>query len=57
MSKQSPRDQANHTDADALACEPGVIVRFARQAAELADADLIVLPGSRATVRDLGWLR
>ena len=48
---------SNHTDADALACEPGVIVRFARQAAELADADLIVLPGSRATVRDLGWLR
>ena len=32
-------------------------MRFARQAAELADADLIVLPGSRATVRDLRWLR
>ena len=25
--------------------------------AELADADLVVLPGSRATVADLGWLR
>ncbi len=48
---------SNHTDVDALACEPGVVVRFARQAAELADADLIVLPGSRATVRDLRWLR
>jgi adenosylcobyric acid synthase len=48
---------SNHTDADALACEPGVIVRFARQAAELADADLIVLPGTRATVSDLAWLR
>jgi len=48
---------SNHTDADALACEPGVVVRFARQAAELADADLIVLPGTRATVRDLAWLR
>jgi adenosylcobyric acid synthase len=32
-------------------------VRFARQAAELADADLIVLPGTRATVSDLAWLR
>jgi adenosylcobyric acid synthase len=48
---------SNHTDVDALACEPGVVVRFARQAAELADADLVVLPGSRATVADLGWLR
>jgi adenosylcobyric acid synthase len=48
---------SNHTDADALACEPGVVVRFARQAAELADADLIVLPGTRATVSDLAWMR
>jgi adenosylcobyric acid synthase len=48
---------SNHTDVDAIACEPGVLVRFARQAAELADADLVVLPGSRATVADLAWLR
>ena len=48
---------SNHTDVDALACEPGVLVRFARQPAELADADLVILPGSRATVRDLAWLR
>jgi adenosylcobyric acid synthase len=48
---------SNHTDVDALACEPGVVVRFARQPAELADADLIVLPGTRATVTDLAWLR
>jgi adenosylcobyric acid synthase len=48
---------SNHTDVDALACEPGVVVRFARQAAELADADLIVLPGTRATVADLAWMR
>ena len=48
---------SNHTDVDALACEPGVIVRFARHAAELADADLVILPGTRATVADLAWLR
>jgi adenosylcobyric acid synthase len=48
---------SNHTDVDALACEPGVVVRFARHAAELADADLVVLPGTRATVADLAWLR
>ena len=48
---------SNFTDADALAAEPGVLVRFADTPAELADADLVVLPGSRATVADLGWLR
>src|SRR5580692_7740799 len=48
---------SNFTDADALAAEPGVLVRFADHPAELADADLVVLPGSRATVADLAWLR
>jgi len=48
---------SNFTDLDALAAEPGVLVRFAASPAELADADLVVLPGSRATVADLGWLR
>jgi adenosylcobyric acid synthase len=48
---------SNFTDADALAAEPGVLVRFAASPAELADADLVVLPGSRATVADLDWLR
>jgi adenosylcobyric acid synthase len=48
---------SNFTDVDALAAEPGVLVRFARVAAELADADLVVLPGTRATVADLAWLR
>jgi adenosylcobyric acid synthase len=48
---------SNFTDVDALAAEPGVLVRFARSPAELADADLVVLPGSRATVADLAWLR
>ena len=48
---------SNFTDVDALATEPGVLVRFATSPAELADADLVVLPGTRATVADLGWLR
>jgi adenosylcobyric acid synthase len=48
---------SNFTDIDALASEPGVLVRFADRPTELADADLVVLPGSRATVADLGWLR
>jgi adenosylcobyric acid synthase len=48
---------SNVTDVDALSAEPGVLVRFATKPAELADADLVVLPGSRATVDDLAWLR
>jgi adenosylcobyric acid synthase len=48
---------SNFTDLDALAAEPGVLVRLAATPAELADADLVILPGSRATVADLAWLR
>lgn len=48
---------SNATDAEALACEPGVAVRYVTEASRLADADLVVLPGSRSTVADLAWLR
>ena len=48
---------SNFTDIDALALEPGVAVRFATSPADLAQADLVVVPGTRATVADLGWLR
>jgi adenosylcobyric acid synthase len=47
---------SNFTDVDALAAEPGVTVSYATTPGGLADADLVVLPGSRATVADLGWL-
>jgi adenosylcobyric acid synthase len=48
---------SNFTDVDALTAEPGVLVRLTDTPAELADADLVILPGTRATVADLGWLR
>lgn len=47
---------SNATDVDALACEPGVGVRWTVDPGEVRDADLVVLPGSRATVADLAWL-
>jgi adenosylcobyric acid synthase len=47
---------SNATDLDALAAEPGVVVRWTASPAEVAAADLAVLPGTRATVDDLGWL-
>jgi adenosylcobyric acid synthase len=48
---------SNATDAEALAGEPGVRVHLATEPADLADADLIVLPGTKSTVEDLDWLR
>ncbi|MFY1676338.1 MULTISPECIES: cobyric acid synthase [unclassified Streptomyces] len=48
---------SNFTDVDALAAEPGVLVRFVDRPEELADADLVVLPGTRGTVGALDWLR
>ncbi len=48
---------SNFTDTDPLAAEPGVALRFVTSPAQIADADLVILPGSRATVADLAWLR
>ena len=48
---------SNATDVEALACEPGVAVRYVTEPSRLADADLVVLPGSKSTVADLDWLR
>ncbi|WP_405058323.1 cobyric acid synthase [Kribbella sp. NBC_01505] len=48
---------SNFTDLDALAAEPTNTVFFTTSPAEVRDADLVVLPGSRATVSDLAWMR
>jgi adenosylcobyric acid synthase len=48
---------SNFTDLDALATEPGVRVRFTRSPADVARADLVVVPGTKATVEDLERLR
>jgi adenosylcobyric acid synthase len=48
---------SNFTDFDALAHEPGVSVRFTGSAEEILDADLAVLPGTKATIEDLRLLR
>jgi adenosylcobyric acid synthase len=48
---------SNFTDVDPLAAEPSVLVSYATTPAEIAAADLVIVPGSRSTVADLGWLR
>lgn len=49
---------SNFDDLDPLAAEPGVEVAFVPPGTALpGDADLVVLPGSKATVADLAFLR
>jgi adenosylcobyric acid synthase len=48
---------SNFTDVDALGLEPDVDVVFAATPRELAGVDLVVLPGTRATLADLAWVR
>lgn len=48
---------SNFTDVDALCLEPDVRVRFVDDPRALADADIVILPGTRATLADLEWLR
>lgn len=48
---------SNLTDLDPLVVEPGVVVRFVHHPHEMADCDLVVLPGTRATVDALQWLQ
>ena len=49
---------ANFDDMDPLVAEPGVEVQFVEPGRALpGDADLVVLPGSKATVGDMRFLR
>lgn len=48
---------ANFTDLDPLTMEPAVGVRFVDRPAALGRPDLVVLPGTKATVSDFEWLR
>jgi adenosylcobyric acid synthase len=48
---------ANPSDFDPLRVEPDVELHWAVRPSDLDRADLVVIPGSRATVEDLAWLR
>jgi adenosylcobyric acid synthase len=47
---------ANATDFAALAAEPSVDLAYAEDAAELENADVVVLPGTKDTLGALAWL-
>jgi adenosylcobyric acid synthase len=48
---------ANFDEFGALAHEPGVHLRWVAHISELRAPDLVILPGSKATIPDLLWLR
>ena len=48
---------ANFDDFDPLRREPGVCLRYVDSPGRLGCPDLIVIPGSKATVADLKWMR
>jgi adenosylcobyric acid synthase len=48
---------SNFTDFDALERDPRVHLYYTRQAAEIAKADIILLPGSKNTLSDLSELQ
>jgi adenosylcobyric acid synthase len=48
---------SNFTDFDALSHEPGVAVSFTESSQEVLASDLAIIPGTKATVADLAWLR
>lgn len=48
---------SNFTDFAPLERHPALGVRYVGRADQLAGADLIVLPGTKATMEDLRWLR
>lgn len=48
---------SNFTDFIALEAAPGVGVRYVGSVRELGRPDLVILPGTKATMADLRWLR
>jgi adenosylcobyric acid synthase len=48
---------SNFTDFDSLRAEPSVSLLFCRTAEAIAQADVVIMPGSKQTVDDLLWMR
>ncbi|NPV91103.1 MAG: cobyric acid synthase [Firmicutes bacterium] len=48
---------SNFTDFAALERQPGVVLRYVRRPGEIANPDLVIIPGSKNTIGDLEWLR
>jgi adenosylcobyric acid synthase len=48
---------SNYDDFSALEHEPGVVLSYVDGEQAIRRADLVIIPGSKSTMRDLAWLR
>jgi adenosylcobyric acid synthase len=48
---------SNFDEFDLLAAEDGVQVRYVSRVEDFGDPDVVILPGTKATLHDLEWLR
>ena len=48
---------SNYDEFSSLESEEGVSLAFISEASDIEDADLVIMPGSKATISDLAWLR
>jgi len=48
---------ANFTDFDPFLCEPDVHLLFSTNSSDIENADMVILPGSKNTVKDLSSLK
>jgi adenosylcobyric acid synthase len=48
---------SNFDELQPLARDPSISLRVVTEPDQLGEPDLVILPGSKATVADLGWLR
>jgi adenosylcobyric acid synthase len=48
---------SNYDDFEPLEHETGVVVRFVENPRDVQTADLVIVPGTKSTMADLGWLR
>jgi len=48
---------SNFTDFDPLNREPDVKIRYVNQDDDIGNADAVIIPGTKNTVKDLEWLR
>ena len=48
---------SNFTDFNLISAEPGTAVSYVTRASQVREADIVILPGTKNTIEDLGWLK
>ncbi len=48
---------SNFTDFNILESEPDVSVKYVKSAADIREADIVMIPGTKNTIEDLNWMK